>query len=110
MSYDYEYMDDLLDAETSSEDSAQERSSSSKVKSELDFTVSSELDGILGDQKVKLVNLLKADHDDLLIMQSLKKTSPLSSNGSSTMRTRGQANPRPQVSSATAIQESFQQV
>lgn len=83
-------MDDFS-LENSEADAVQEKIPP-KLKSEIEFTLSSDLDGILGEQKTKLVGLLKADGDDLLIMQALKKPPPSTSNA--TGRTRAQAQPK----------------
>lgn len=109
MSYDYEYLDDLA-SETASSDSNPERLPS-KAKLDLDFSLSPDLDGILGDKKARLMSLLKADQDDLLVIQALKKTPTPTSNGvTSTMRTRGQAQSRNQGQVDPQIQETPQQV
>ena len=76
ISYDYEYADE---SSTLVEEGLKSKNLS-KFKSDMEFTLSSDLDGIVGDRKTELVELLKADHDDLMIINTLKKTSCSNSN------------------------------
>jgi hypothetical protein len=86
VSYDYEYVDESL---ANTVEIPSKEKIPSKFKSEMEFTLSSDLDGILCDRKSELMELLKADQDDLMVIHALKKTSCSNASGNSN-RTRGQ--------------------
>jgi hypothetical protein len=102
VSYDYEYVDEASLGNL--EDEVKEKIPS-KSKSDVEFTLNSDLDRILGDRKSELVDLLKADHDDLLVIQALKK--PSNPSGGNTLRTRTQAQSKTQPTSSS---QSFSEV
>lgn len=101
MSFEYDHLDPSS-LETFEEEDPQEEKIPSKFKSDVEFALSSDLDGILGDEKSNLLSLLTADGDDLLVMQALKK--PPTSNGSS--RSRGQTQTKSQSSSDVPVDGS----